>query len=311
MVEFSDHLMLSVILNASDMPPKGKGIWRMNSALLDDEEVRQSFEDFFQAQVTILDFCSSKSEWWELVKSRISGFFKAIGKRKQLGKYIAYQQLRRKLDRLVSNGGDSGAISEVKLLLRKYQYDRHASLVLERDYGKYHSPDPYQNCKQSAAVKTVVGLRDSTGSLTKSRSGILEVSRSFYVDLLGEKYLDRAKMSSFLDSTPDLGNNIPLASLTGEITAEEVVKAIDGLAIKKTPGPDGLTAEFYKTFKSSLVPYLVEVFNGCLQEGSLPPSMRQSAVILLSKGKDPSIIENWRPISLLNVDRKILAKIIF
>ncbi|CAI9536673.1 unnamed protein product [Staurois parvus] len=45
--------------------------------------------------------------------------------------------------------------------------------------GKYHSPDPYQNCKQGIAIKTVTGLRDSTGSLTKSRSGILEVSRAF------------------------------------------------------------------------------------------------------------------------------------
>lgn len=225
-VEFSDHCILSVTLNASDMPPRGKGIWRLNSALLEDERVRQSFEDFFPAQVTILDFCNSKSEWWELVKQRTIGLFKAIGRKKQQDKYITYQRLRRKLDRLVSNGGDSGAISEVKLLLRRHQYDRHASLVQERDYGKYHSPDPYQNCKQSVAVKTVNGLRDSTGSLTKSRSGILEVVRSYYADLLGGRNLDRTRMLGFLDSTPGLESNVPLMNLTDEITADEVIQAI-------------------------------------------------------------------------------------
>lgn len=311
-VEFSDHCMLSVVLNASDAPQRGKGIWRLNSTLLKEEHVRQSFEEFFQAQVTILDFCSSKAEWWELTKKRIAGFFRGLANRKQFNKYMTYQRLRRKLDILVSRGGDPGAISEVKLLLRKCQYDRHASLVLERDYGKYHSPDPYQNCKQGVAVKTVVGLKDSTGSLTKSRSGILEVVRSFYADLLGRKELDRDKMESFLDSTPGLNDeDVPLMNLTEEITVEEVIRAIEQLAIKKSPGPDGLTAEFYKAFKPILAPHLVEVFNSCLAEGVLPSSMRHSAVILLSKGKDPSMIENWRPISLLNVDRKILAKIIF
>lgn len=118
-MEFSDHCILPVTLNASDMPPRGRCIWKLNSALLEDERVRQSFEDFFQAQVTILDFCNSKSEWWELVKQRTVGLFKAIGRKKQQDKYITYQHLRRKLDRLVSNGGDSGAISEVKLLLRR------------------------------------------------------------------------------------------------------------------------------------------------------------------------------------------------
>ncbi|CAI9596827.1 unnamed protein product [Staurois parvus] len=198
------------------MPLNGRGVWRMNSALLEDEEVRRSFEEFLQAQATILDFCGSKLEWWEFTKVWIGRFFKALGKRKQLEKYIAYQQLRRKLDRLVSEGGDSGAISEVKLLLKKYQYDRCASLVLERDYGKHHSPNLFQNCKRSIAIKTISGLRDSTGSLTKSRSGILEVSRAFFEDLLKEKHLDRAGMSSFLDSTPGLENNNPSTSLTSE-----------------------------------------------------------------------------------------------
>ncbi|XP_068094411.1 sodium-dependent neutral amino acid transporter B(0)AT3-like [Hyperolius riggenbachi] len=295
-----------------DVPPKGKGIWRLNSLLLEEESVRQSFRDFFQAQVTLLDCCSSRSEWWEMVKRRAVGLFKNIAKKRAFGKYVTYQRLRRKLEIAVSGDGDPGEIKRIKDLLRKSQYDRHASLLLERDYGKSHSPDPYQNCKQSVAVKVVYGLKDSTGSLVQSRAGILEIVRSFYAELLGSRPLDETEMESFLCDIPGLVNlDVPLAFLTERISAEEVAKAIEQLAIKKTPGPDGLTAEFYKVFKDILAPELAEVYNRSLAEDELPPSMRESAVILLSKGKDSSRIENWRPISLLNVDRKILAKIIF
>ncbi|XP_041423587.1 uncharacterized protein LOC121395088 [Xenopus laevis] len=94
-----------------------------------------------------------------------------------------------------------------------------------------------------------------------------------------------------------------------KITEEEVKLAIESLQNKKAPGPDGLTSEFYKTFKDRLAPALVEVF--CLQESDLPPSMQFSSLILSSKGKDEKHIENWRPIALPNTDRKILAKVIF
>lgn len=76
------------------------------------------------------------------------------------------------------------------------------------------------------------------------------------------------------------------------------------------PGPDGFTSEFYKTFKDILVPLLMEVYIECLSSGDLLRSMRRSALILHSKGKDPSRMENWRPISFLNMDRKVLAKMV-
>lgn len=84
--------------------------------------------------------------------------------------------------------------------------------------------------------------------------------------------------------------------------------AIEGLALKKSPGPDGLTYEFYRTFRESLVPLLTEVLIECLSLGTLPNSMRMSALIILPKGKDPSHIENWHSIALPNADRKGFGK---
>ena len=311
-VEFSDHCMIMFSLNFEESPQMGRGYWKLNSALLEEAEVRQSFEDFLQTQVELLDLCDTKSEWWEIFKDRVAKFFRQLSSLRSLDKYRLYQGLRRKLEQLVSTGGSREDISRVKSLLKRCQYDRHTSLVFERDFGKYRSPDPYRNCKMSVKSKLVTGLVDGTGSLDRSRSGILEIVKSFYSCLLRKKDLNRDRISAFLAETiPESRVDLSLGVLIEEIREEEVSLAIEGLALKKSPGPDGLTSEFYKTFKDFLVPLLTKVLNECLSSGALPRSMRRSALILISKGKDPSRIENWRPIALLSTDRKILAKILF
>ena len=82
------------------------------------------------------------------------------------------------------------------------------------------------------------------------------------------------------------------------------------IASAKAPGPDGLGSEFFKTFNNELSPLLAEVYNQCIVQGTLPSTMTNATIHLLFKKGDPKNLANWRPISLLNVDYKILAKII-
>ncbi|OCT75035.1 hypothetical protein XELAEV_18034023mg, partial [Xenopus laevis] len=286
-VEFSDHCMVRVFLNVSQAAQRGKGLWRLNSALLGKESVKQSFLDFFQAQESLVGFCNTRAEWWEMVKKRAVKLFRGLANKIQIDKERVYQSLRRKLDRLVSDGGPGGEVAKVRALMREYQYDRLSSLVQERDYGKYHSPDPFQNCQEASARRSVHGLRNEDGVLN-------------FPDM------------KCLGGTPGIEDvSGTLDELDSEITVDEVRKAADSLNLKKTPGPDGLTAEFYKEFLDLLAPPLIEIFNSSLGEGLLPPSMRCSALILLSKGLDQTKVDNWRPIALLNTDRKILAKVMF
>ncbi|CAN2387234.1 hypothetical protein PRIEUP_LOCUS8268, partial [Pristimantis euphronides] len=140
----AQHSVPEVLLSAGrqhgkegESPQMGRGLWRLNSSLLEEAEVRQSFEDFLQSQVPLLDLCSSKSEWWEIFKKRAAGFLRGVSSLRSLNRYRLYQGLRRKLEHLVSTGGVPEDVSRVKSLLKKCQYDRHASLVFERDFGKY------------------------------------------------------------------------------------------------------------------------------------------------------------------------------
>uniref|UniRef100_A0A803J534 Reverse transcriptase domain-containing protein n=1 Tax=Xenopus tropicalis TaxID=8364 RepID=A0A803J534_XENTR len=312
LVDHSDHFALSFLLGASSVPAKGKGLWRLSTDSLEGESVRHSFEALLQCELTKIVFFDSMSQWWEEAKKSFRSFFRKLSVIREGNKYKKYLSLRRKLESLISDGVVGEKVSQLKRLIRQHQYSRYRSLVLERDYGGFHSPDPFRNCREAVAKKLIVGLRDSQGVVQKSKGGILEVVRTYYADLFKSKALDRERMKAFLEGTPgpDL-HDLDFSSLVADILEDEVRKAIDQLKLKKAPGPDGLTAEFYKTFKDLLAPILVEVFRDCLGGGILPPSMRLSSLVLLSKGKDPSEVKNWRPIALLNTDRKLLAKVLF
>ena len=78
----------------------------------------------------------------------------------------------------------------------------------------------------------------------------------------------------------------------------------------RSPGSDGLSAEFYLAFWKVLGENLIEVFNASFSSGHLPPSLRRALITLLFKKGDRLDPKNWRPISLLNSDYKILARIL-
>ena len=92
---------------------------------------------------------------------------------------------------------------------------------------------------------------------------------------------------------------------------EEVGTVVKNLANGKTPGGDGLLAEFFKQFRASLAPRLLRVYENAWTEGELPESTREVVVIPLpKKGQEAGRVQSYRPISMLTVDYKILSKVL-
>ena len=118
------------------------------------------------------------------------------------------------------------------------------------------------------------------------------------------------EMDKFLEqyNFPKL-NQEEIENLNRPITSPEIKTVIRNLPANKSPRPDGFTSEFYQKFREELTPILLKFFQKIAEEGKRPNSFYEATITLIPKpDKDATKKENYRPISLTNIDAKILNK---
>lgn len=102
-----------------------------------------------------------------------------------------------------------------------------------------------------------------------------------------------------------------IEDLSKDITNFEILSAIKNFPLKKAPGMDGFPIEFYTTFGAKIDSFFTEVVKSVQKNKNLPETMYQATISVIPKpGKTCESPSDYRPISLINCDKKIITKIL-
>ena len=130
--------------------------------------------------------------------------------------------------------------------------------------------------------------------------------RDYYKQLYANKTDNLEETDKFLEKHNLLRlNQEEIENIKGPITSTEIETVIKNLPTNKIPGPDGFTGKYCQTFREELTPILLTLFQNIAKGGTLPNSFYEATITLILKpDKDVSKKENYRPISLMNIDGK-------
>ena len=198
-------------------------------------------------------------------------------------------------------------------------YENKVNGLIIRSRARWHEHGEknskyFLNLEKRNSIRKHIRKLYLSGVLTTDPFKILDAQQHFYKHLYSSRKtnLNCQEAAGFLNES-----NIPKLTkelsdrCEGEIKIQECEEVLQSFATAKTPGNDGIPIEFYKTFWPAVGKLLVESLNEAFNKKKLSASQRKAIITLIEKkDKDRCFLENWRPISLLNVDSKIASKVI-
>lgn len=92
------------------------------------------------------------------------------------------------------------------------------------------------------------------------------------------------------------------------LSEQELHAAACALAKEKAPGPDGIAMNFFTIFWPQIGEDFYKMIRNAVSTGRFLSGVTKGLITLIPKSGDLKLLNNWRPITLLNVSYKIYAK---
>ena len=314
---FSDHHALIAKIKFSKLSQSyGKGNWSLNSNIL-TKIVLDEFSSKWNYFIKQKKYYKSWMDWWiNFTKPKIASFFKwKIGQ--EYRKFndsmeFNYYALNRAYKNLDKNPEQKQEINRIKANMIKLQGE--FSDFMHKKDEKFLSGEKLSifQIEQKMKRRSNTNIKELyyDNSSTKNNHEIKAKISDFFEELYGtpnevcEPDFEKIRPSKKI---PD--KHINNETLTSKISENEILNNISSSASQKAPGPDGLPREFYLKTWNIIKKEFTEVINEAIN-GNISEKFVEGTIILVKKKEDCLTAKDFRPISLLNADYKVLSRIL-
>lgn len=320
LIQHTDHMAITLKLVFNNA--RGPGFWKFNNSLLEDQEYVKQINNLVGNFAADLQSDNSEPQLtWELCKIEIKGYTINYSKLKCKERKDNLQSFENEL-RYLNQYNDCNTniqknISDRITFLEKeieniYSYKTKGAMIRSRiqllEEGE-KCTKYFMGLEKSRQTRKSIQTLKLNDKVITEQTEILNAEVNFYRTLYTSNNVDLDGITEYLD-----GVDIPVLDKAaaeqceGQLTEQECYESLKDMKLNKSPGSDGLTVEFYRTFWAQIKSLLVQSLNSAYNKKQLSASQKHSILSLIYKKGDPTNIENWRPISLLNVDYKIATR---
>jgi exonuclease III len=317
----SDHRAVLLTFNIEEneaIAPTGFGYWKVNSAILKQVTVRQGYEELLAELRGFQVYQTNPIRWWNVnmksrskffLKDRVKSFNNAVAEQKQQF-FCLLNDLSVRQNRGEEVDAEMNFVKRNILEIELRKLDALGLKMKSNVLAVEEKLNVFQLAKgknQGAEIKKLkIGENVCHNTVT-----IREHIQEHFASLLNPQNENIPVSQNCLRYLNKQLSSGQAAELTLPITEDELKANLTSCARKKSPGPDGLTYEFYITFYDLLKLDLLKVFNSYLNNPELIPSgFAEGIITLIPKIAKPQTVKDFRPISLLNCDYKLFTKII-
>ena len=310
--------------------PKGPGLKRARYDFVTSPPHWQAFMAQLTAELQYVPTSDALLlQWWPGFKARM--LTTAIAVRKQWVKDIkppsfkqAREQVTAAVERLGSAVGEQqtnvalDAVALAQLQLRNIQQSawQHSWRAQRQQWvhqGEQPNPAITQQLKAlgGSHQQHVIGLRSAAGTFVWEGAGPADIAIAQWAGVSTQPTVDPAAQTHVLDAVRNLPRHPVAANGSPTVSVAEVKRALSGSKPGKSPGLDGLPVIFYKYCIAPMLPLLARVFTAIGNLACTPAGFLDGVIVGIFKEgtNDPTLAASYRPITLLNIDYRLLAKI--
>ena len=296
----------------------GKGYWKMNSSIIHDEQYRILIENAMEevGQLGIND----NLERWDLIIMLIRSISMKYSIQKKKIKNTVKKYVVNELLKLENKPLNEMTVHEkqqyrhFKERLKQINEDEIRGHVMRtKGHPKYEINEPdidfYAKLERRSQKKSILpGLSDKNGKICNTTQEMIKIAEEYFTILYTPAKVDINKQEKILKNIDKKINDNHRAYLDAPTSEEELGGSVRQLKDGTSPGEDGITPEFYKKYWYLLKHHYIKYINTA-RYATFPLHRNTSITTLIFKQKgDIFHLMNHRPISLLNVDIKILTK---